>query len=181
MKLKPQREDLEFAIYERGYQGAKDFYKLSDKAAEAILYYPILPQVRYNLIDNAYLSEEIADNDLSILSNDYRDDMSVQYSEQRESMKVRIKTGKDKIDANAMDIEDRLHTLFLRKMRQGITFDNRIVNKALIGIKIDNQRKSKANRLYIDTLNTNVQSNNIDDMINDEHLQALLNKYKLTS
>ena len=181
MKHRPQREELEFAIYDRGYQGAKDLYHLSDKAAESILFYPIIPQIKYDLVDKAYLLDDIEENELSILSDDYRADMSIQYVDQRKVMTNRIKIGKDTIDANAMDIEDRLHTLFLRKMKQGITFDNRIVNKALIGIKLDNQRKSKSKRLYLDTVNTDNHTNNIDDMINEEHLQALLNKYKLIS
>lgn len=180
MKLKPQREDLEFAIYEKGYKGAKDFYKLSDKAIESILYYPALT-VKCSMVDSAYLSKELDEIKLPTLQEDYRDDMSSQYTNQRELIKVRIRIGKDTIDAGAMDVEDRLHTLFLRKMIQGVTLDNKIVNVALAGIRIDNQRKSKAGRLYLDNVNANNQTNNVDDMINDEHLQALLNKYKLTS
>ena len=82
----------------------------------------------------------------------------------------------NKIDYNAQTALDRVHNIFLKMLEEVYYIDNKTINTNIKQQQQRSKREKKYKAEYKDSI-TEVTYNNVEDIINDEHIQLLQQKF----
>lgn len=163
------REVLDFYIYDLGYDEALEYFKITDRKAQSILFDQPLPQVRYNGINKAYLEEGVEVVCNSELSPTRIEEIEKEYVEIYNRY---TKYPNNKIDSRAKTKIDRLHDVFLKMYELNTIANTNYVNFKIAHVEMNDYKHDIIRNKYLDNY-TEFESNNIDEWASEYDIELL--------
>ncbi|TLX78417.1 hypothetical protein E9993_01680 [Labilibacter sediminis] len=182
MKINITPETLDQYIYDNGYEAAKEYFKISDKKIETILFKNPINQIKKESIDKRYLEDDEITT-YSPISHEKRTEIETQYLQLLNKLKNRLKNEEGKIDGNGYELIDRIHQQFLKMMLKDITIDKEYnLHKSIRNIEGMNNRRGyikEKNRLSVINEKDDMYSiNEYENTIIDEYILMLKEKFE---